>query len=754
MSHNFEDQTYAKQHRGNEAAYKSYFAGMDASVQQKIALTTAHFPTHGRIVDMGSGSGRGTYDLARLYPGLELIGVDINPVSVELAAETYQLPNLTFQAGDISHQLFPENSVDGILNSSVFHHVTSFNGFDLNRIFETLDNQIAQLKPGGVLIIRDFVVPDGPEMVWLDVPVTDGTTDGPIASLSTAALFERFAAGFRSSQNPDGPVPFQHLGTIDDTWVRFELKLRAAAEFVLRKDYRTDWDAELLEEYTYLSQSGFETAFRERGMRIVASFPIFNPWILTNRYQGKFRLFDTAGNPLPFPPTNYLIVGEKLPAGSGVFLTEAQCKLLDHPQFLQFHQYQHVETGKIHELVERPNQTIDLIPWFEANGRLLVVAKKDFPRPITNACADHPNLTGATRSGYITEPLSILAEASENIDFVIETALDERAGISANEIIGISPSFTYYTSPGGINERVFARLVQISPRPVQTPFADLSNYTPFSNSGSVRELDAGQVLRACHVSGMFDARLEINIYWLLLRLNLSVGPWIGAALTPGDQPVTLSGSENALGPLPNAAFQSLTTTEPADFLSIRSSLFSELDAVNSTLKTVEFEYVTPCRYSHNTVVIAPFVKTTAGVFLAVQHRDLPAAQCFTGNSMLVVAPGWRVPFEITTQWELPTFIKANLKREFGVTARMIQELGGPYFPTPGATPEIVYPFAVEVTAQSLEESSLHLVGINEFVSQLESIEDAHLLIVGLRLAHALGVLQAASNLHKSNSVVF
>ena len=747
--HSSEESAYARQHRGTEAAYKSYFAGMDASMQQKIALTTAHFPTHGGIVDMGSGSGKGTYDLARLYPGLNLIGVDINPVSVELAAETYQLPNLSFQAGDISQPLFAENSIDGILNSSVFHHVTSFNDFDLNRIFETLDNQIAQLKPGGVLIIRDFVVPDGPEMVWLDVPVTDGTADGPIASLSTAALFERFAAGFRSSQNPDGPVPFQHPGTIDDTWARFQLKLRAATEFVLRKDYRTDWDAELLEEYTYLSQAGFETAFRERGMRIVASFPIFNPWILTNRYQGKFRVFDTAGNPLPFPPTNYLIVGEKLPASSGVFLTEAHCKILDHPQFLQFHQYRNVETGNIHELVERPNQTIDLIPWFEDSGRLLVVAKKDFPRPITNACADHPNLTSATRSGYITEPISVLAEATENIDFVVETALSERAGISADDILGISPSFTYFTSPGGINERVFARLVQISPRPVQSPFADLSNYTPFSNSGSVRELDAGQVLRACHVSGMFDARLEINIYWLLLRLNLSVGPWIGAALTLTEQHASLSSSENALTTPQKEPFQSLTTTESAEFLSVRSSLFSELDAAGSTVKTVEFEYVTPRRYSRNTVVIAPFIKTTAGVFLAVQHRDLPAAQYFTGNSMLVVAPGWRVPFEVTTQWELPTFIEANLKREFGVTARMIQELGGPYFPTPGATPEIVYPFAVELAAQSLEASSLHLVGINEFLNQLESIEDAHLLIVGLRLAHALGFLLAAPDLHQA-----
>ena len=59
-------------------------------MRQKVALTTAHFPVRGRIADMGSGSGRGTFDLASLYDGLELVGVDVNPISVERAAEKFQ----------------------------------------------------------------------------------------------------------------------------------------------------------------------------------------------------------------------------------------------------------------------------------------------------------------------------------------------------------------------------------------------------------------------------------------------------------------------------------------------------------------------------------------------------------------------------------------------------------------------------------------------------------------------------------------
>src|SRR5882724_11127220 len=102
MSDNRHSAHYEKQHRGTQAAYEAYFAGMDSSMQQKVALTTAHFPVRGRIADMGSGSGRGTFDLASLYQGLELIGVDINPISVEIAAEKYTRSNLSYVVGDIA----------------------------------------------------------------------------------------------------------------------------------------------------------------------------------------------------------------------------------------------------------------------------------------------------------------------------------------------------------------------------------------------------------------------------------------------------------------------------------------------------------------------------------------------------------------------------------------------------------------------------------------------------------------------------
>ena len=714
--------TYSQQDRGSAAAYESYFAGMDSSMQQKVALTTAHFPVRGRIADMGSGSGRGTFDLASLYDGLELIGVDINPVSVERAREKFQRPNLSYVVGDISQMVFPAGSLDGILDSSVLHHVTSFNNFEVARVLKTLDNQVAQLKPGGVIIIRDFVIPDGPEQVLLDLP------------LSTAALFEVFARDWRSSVNPHGPVPFEMLDSPREGFARFQLTLRAAAEFVLRKDYRADWDTEVLEEYTYLSQAQFEAAFRERGLRVVTSRPLWNPWIVKNRFENKFYLSDLNERPLPFPPTNYLIVGEKVEGGEGVELNESRNEELASPKFLKLSAYRHKESNEVLELVERPHQTIDILPWVDDGGQILVLAKKDFPRPLINACADQLRLTGASLSGYITEPISAIIDGPPSREAIVDV-LRERANLTEEDLLAIGEPHSYYTSPGGINELVLACLVEVRPRPTFT--TSFPNYTSFKSAGTVRELDAQQVLRASHVGGMFDARLEINIYRLLHDLQRPLGPWIGAPIKPTPQEFEIEADDAVLSPAPHAAFEAAQLPGPR-FLSIREGTFLERTRSAEVISEVAFEYVVPQQLSLNTVTAIPIVRTQRGTFVGLELHDLPAVQSFAGSSRIMTVPSWRLPRSVRNVGELPPFLAGALPKEFGVKVRNSWELGGSYFSSPGVTPEVVYPFVVEVNAADVASSSLHFVDCNALISKLNELHDAHLLIAGYRLRHALG----------------
>ena len=143
---------YQQQDRGAGNDYDRYLKGMDASMRQKVALTAAHLLCEGQIADMGMGSGTGSQALAALYPSLEVIGVDINQEMVDRAADRYKLSNLRFQQGDIAERCFSDQYLEAILNSSVLHHVTSFNGYDHSAAERALHNQTKQLSYDGILI--------------------------------------------------------------------------------------------------------------------------------------------------------------------------------------------------------------------------------------------------------------------------------------------------------------------------------------------------------------------------------------------------------------------------------------------------------------------------------------------------------------------------------------------------------------------------------------------------------------------------
>lgn len=747
---------YAKQDRGNISAYEEYFAGMDASMQQKIALTTAHFPSRGRIADMGSGSGSGTFDLARLYHELELIGVDINPVTVEYSNAHYRAENLKYVTGDIAEKVFPENSLDGILDSSVLHHVTSFNNYDFQQIVKTLANQVAQLAMGGVLVIRDFVVPDEAEkLIFLDLPDNDGKSEGEVAELSTAALFEIFTRDFRSSLNMDAPVSYQKREAVRPGFARFQTTLRSAAEFVLRKDYRDHWAPELIEEYTYSSQADFEQLFKINDLRIVVSMPLWNPWIVENRFVDKFYLADREENPLVFPPTNFLIVGEKIARNEGYQILEAGASPKES-SFLQLKAYRHQKTNQIYELAERPHQTIDLLPWFEgANGRLFVLAKKDFPRPIVNSERRYKHLNRANYSGYLTEPISAIADlglrtadlsvppaVAGGLNLIIQDILSTRANLQKDEILEISEPQFYFTSAGGIDERVESFLVKLNGWD-KAPQA-IENYTPFTSAGVVRELDALQVLRASHVGGMFDARLEINIYRLLRTLKRSASAWIGAQVGPLSQTLPESFKLNEIK---DFTLEKIEVFEPVEagennFLKLERSEFIEYDAGENRLSQAEFEYVVPKDLSKNTLAAIPFVQTEETALVGIEFRDLPAPQRFTGSARLACTPAWRLPRSIEHKFDLEPFLKAKFLQDFNVSVNKTWELGGSFFTSAGITPEVVYPTAVELKAETILETDLLFFNLKDLIEISDEIQDAHLLILLNRLAHALGLLQS------------
>ncbi len=701
---------YDLQERGAGADYERYLTAMDASMQQKIALTAAHVLGQGWVADMGMGSGSGSEALAALYPSIRVTGVDINPEMVERATARFQRGNLDFRSGDIGKPCFEPESLDAIFNSSVLHHVTSFNDYRLEEAAHALFHQVAQLRPHGSLIVRDFLRPESGE-VLLDLPE------------ELAELFRRFTREFRFLKPvEERGFAFEELPPPEPGWMRFRCDHLHAVEFVLRKDYTSDWETEILEEYTYFTQAEFEAHFHRLGLRILASTPLWNPWIVNQRFAGQFMLRNIEGNDLGFPPTNYLIVGERVDSDQGVLFRPGQS--LEPGGFLEFTSYRHKTRGSIRELVRRPNLTVDALPYFELDGELYILARKSYPRPLLSLCGHR--LDGALSPTYVTEPLTVIC-GDKPMAQTVEEVLDRWAGIGGGEIFEFREGSTTYPSPGGVQEEIRSFFVQVSPRMIGTPGA----------RDQVRAIEVGQLLRAAQVGGLPDARLETLTFELMRKLGRPTGPWIGESLElhQHSEPRDVVDFQKLLQIPRRRAYERIDRS--VNFLHLERRVFTEHRSDGQTLREVELEYVRPARVSLNTVAVAPLWRGPDTVYFGVVDEDLPAAQCFSGHSNHLQAPAWRLPAELDSLHDLPSYLAKALLRENGLKVRDCFQLGGPYFPSPGVTPEIAYPWAVDVCAQEASSIPLFWVPLSQLVEGFEHLKEGHLRTLVSRVSRAL-----------------
>ncbi|MBA7639640.1 2-methoxy-6-polyprenyl-1,4-benzoquinol methylase [subsurface metagenome] len=104
------------------------------------------------LLDVGCGSGNLIIQVAKKYPSLDLIGVDLSSEILELAKKKAVENNLNdkivFKIGSVESLPFPDKSVDFILSTLSLHHWE-----DPKQAFEEI---FRVLTDGGVLLIFDF----------------------------------------------------------------------------------------------------------------------------------------------------------------------------------------------------------------------------------------------------------------------------------------------------------------------------------------------------------------------------------------------------------------------------------------------------------------------------------------------------------------------------------------------------------------------------------------------------------------------
>lgn len=106
-------------------------------------------PANPIVLDAGCGQGKSLRPLYEHFTPARLIGVDIEPECVSLAAREAEREGLPvdLRAGDLAALDLPDGSVDVVFCHQTFHHLT--------RQHEALAEFYRVLKPGGLLLFAE-----------------------------------------------------------------------------------------------------------------------------------------------------------------------------------------------------------------------------------------------------------------------------------------------------------------------------------------------------------------------------------------------------------------------------------------------------------------------------------------------------------------------------------------------------------------------------------------------------------------------
>ena len=679
---------------------------MPEFIRHKAATISAHFllPSGALVVDMGCVTGEITYTLALLNPLIEFIGIDRDPHVIDYARKTYQLPNLSFRVDDASVDNFEDESVDLIINSNILHVIYSAHEYDSEAVIDVLGKQIKKLKTGGIMLVRDYMVPPDDEYVLLEFPDIKSTGDTPkkMSDPDLLILFSQTARPLHA-HGCEGFFLEEIEAAREDTRL-FRLPHKWALEFIHRKDHRESWEKELALEYSFFSYQDFKREFVRLGMRMMYSGPTRNPWVVKNLFQGKFQLYTEEGIPKPPPATNYFVLSQKVANKEGLILEERRPSQ-DQAQELEVITVVDKKTGKVHEVARRPGEYCDVIPYrITKGGRVVIYVRSGYPRPIVNAVqrGTH-NLDGKRWSGHLIEPITMdtvgMTEDPKINKKMILDFVEDYAGLKVLKKDSLYVGVTYFPSPETIDEAIEPVFVQVAkPRKSSWPI-EKDGEKEFSSLGMISELDGSDIIRASEVGLLPEPRLEIHVFDLMNRYGIKMPEWIGETFPlPGKMSDKVEETEDILDSVEPSEF-----SEPRKggkhLKPVRSVFIEEGKVGNATrgLSSKDVEFIVSEDGVENIAIILPLTRGwDDNLMVALKPETLPLPQRLGGSGNMLTAPSFVLPKDVRTIDDAKQFVA----QKFGVSTDRVGQLGESYFTHAGVTPQRVYPFIVSAEGYS------------------------------------------------------
>ncbi len=704
---------------------------MDVSdfVQRRADMISAHLllPIYSKVAYMACGDGESVYALALSNPRIEFIGIDPNQINIKKARKYYVLPNLSFRQGDIRIPDFQDESLDAIINSNILHKVyssdpddTDESNYDTEDVVDLFSAQMPKLKTGGVMLVDDYMMPKRDEYVLLEFPQSSeeqesGTTP---MTMSDADLLVHFSQTARPSESGgcEGFFLEEVLAKRDDTRL-FRLHHKWALEFIHRKDDRDIWKDHLNTEFTFFTYNDYQREFAKLGMRMVYTAPYSNPWVVKNRFQGKFQLYNEQGLSLATPATTFFVIAQKMGENESLILEERR-PTGQSANAIDIITVRDKESGEIQEIARRPGEYADVIPYrVTRDGRLCIYVRTGYPRPIINAVSrGSPNLDGKHWSGHLIEPITMdISSLGDDVDEnmqAIMSFMQNYASLEINDPNRIHLGTTYFPAPDMIEEAiepVFMKVNRPKDRSWEIEGDDEDGFD--STTGYIMELSAEDIIRASQIGLLPEPRLELHVYDLMRRHNIAPPKWIGETMPQlGKIMVNPLHPEEIL-----AAAESRNFVEDESLpkkMHAKRSVFVEEGKVGRTtrgLSSQDLEFVVTEDGIKNMAVVMPLTKNwDNSLLVATKPQVMSVPQRMGGDGVMINVPSYELPNDIRNIDEAKQYIG----RIFGVGPDRVGQLGESYFTHVGMMAQRIYPFVVAMDGEASDQPDWNYTNMN------------------------------------------
>lgn len=734
-------------------SHQERFRALEERQRERLAGVLPALPLAGGIVQY-AGTAKDAFDIAFQFPG-NVIHAQLFSASDRGANRIRRRLNLVQRNEAEIHTTLPNGTADAVVINGVIPDITSNVPLTIDRQ-RRLDDFLAEermaLREGGFLVVRDTVrVPWNNDVILrLDPHATHSWSGGR----TLPDIFSEFVTARKESHITDAEwgrvlARGEHEGKAE-----FLAPASIVNEFLVKYPYVADWERERLRPYAQHSAEERISHVCSDGLRLVYAGPEYSPYVHRAYRNGLVEVRDQDGRHLDLPPTNYIVIAQKVSPSEGVRFSVGPALPFGDRRFVEVNRYERIDsrTGSVvgyREVASRPNVTLDVIPYSVAHGRLYVSGRL-YPRPLTLV---HSNLDGSVNGGYLTEQLATIVERErlETLQGTTETSigfLADKRLVDPAAVKEVGHTSRYFVRADTVDEEVVATAVLVPELPLEDQRVDEPKNS-FGGRYLVRTFDAMRLLQGQQTGFSEDPRLERKIYELLHAHKLSTGPWLAESLALSPQEPTLLNvvSVSQVMELPQRQVFRPAANQNCTFLTAHRREFSEVlaEPASSGAHAV-LEYVEPhpsTGLSHESMAILPVASrvTPEGgseIVVGLEIKDLPAAQERFGSSALATVPTTRIPGGIDGLRGARAHVAERLRANFGIECSKLQMLGGKYVVSPGVTPEVIYPMIAEVDLAQSRTDSLTWIPLHELLPHISKLHCGQAITLLYRAAHMFG----------------